>query len=174
MSSYTITESNTFNVTHARHITARIASDLARLTSFYPTELTNERILAFQDEATEYLKAGYLDSVVYGFRKESEDYWGVKSSEWVLALKYVVENGDLSGGSSAPGGILPGIDVESSNFHSFLSPNYSFYLLDDNSKKRFEDNLPLQRGEGRAPTANWRQDRAYGQGGKHVDRYITY
>ena len=33
--SYTVTESTTFTVTHARHIAAKVATDLKRLQRFY-------------------------------------------------------------------------------------------------------------------------------------------
>lgn len=168
----TLTESTTFTRTHARHITARIAADLARLTAFYPTELTESRIKQFQEEAIEYLKAGYLESVTYGFRREGADWIGDPYVEWVLALKYVVNDGDLEGGSSAPGGIKPNADVTGAKFHSFLVPNSSFNQLSQVSQDAFDQSLPIYRASGEAPEGNFHQDRAYGQGGRYVNRFI--
>lgn len=174
MSSYTntLTESTAFTRVHARHITARIAADLARLTAFYPTRLTELRINQFQEEAIEYLKAGYLESVTFGFRKVDTDYFGDTNIEWVLALKYVVNDGELDGGSSSPGGIQPGIDIEDAKFYSFLVTNYKFSQLSPEIKDEFEKTLPIFRGTGKEPGGSFRQDRAYGQGGRYVNRLI--
>jgi len=174
MSSYatTLSESTTFTITHARHITARIAADLSRLTSFYPTELSENRIKQFQEEATEYLRAGYLESVTFGFRKTVTDYFDNSHEEWVLALKYVVRDGELSGGSESPGGIRPGINIGNAGFKSYLIQNDNFFNLSLEQRNAFKRGLPIQRTGSDEPKGAWSQDRAYGQGSRHVNRYI--
>lgn len=167
------TASTTFTRSHAKHISARIAADLARMTAFYPTGLTDQRIIDFQNEAIEYLCAGYLETVTYGFKKETEDWYGDKQEEWVLALKYVVRDGDLEGGSSTPGGIKPGIDIAGTSFCSFLIQNSKYFDLGQASREKFKQSLPIVRTAGEEPNASWRKDRAYGQGGRYVDRLTT-
>ncbi len=167
----TVTESTTFSLANARHISARIATDLSRLTSFYPTKLTELRISQFQEEATLYLKAGYLKSVTYGFRKEESNWMGDTSYEWVLALKYVANEGEFEGGSSIPGGIKPGTDVSGTHFYSYLVLNSKFFELDQTAQDAFENTLPINRSNGKEPVGTWRQDLVYGQGGRYMNRF---
>ena len=65
--SYSFTESRTFTVTHARHMAAKVATDLKRMQRFYgqPGDAT---IADYEEEVIELLKGGYLRTVAYGFR----------------------------------------------------------------------------------------------------------
>ena len=65
--SYTVTDTTTFTRTHARHIAAKIATDLKRMQRFYG-EPSNSQIADYESEAVEFLKEGLLDTVTYGFR----------------------------------------------------------------------------------------------------------
>lgn len=66
--SYSYTESRTFTVTHARHMAAKVATDLKRMQRFYGKP-SDENIADYESEATEMLRAGYLDTVTYGFKR---------------------------------------------------------------------------------------------------------
>ena len=57
--SYSYTETATFTVTHARHMAAKVATDLKRMQRFYGSP-SDERIAQFEAEATELIRAGYL------------------------------------------------------------------------------------------------------------------
>ncbi len=67
-SSYTFSASTTFTITHARHITAKVATDLKRVQRFYGKP-TNAQIADYEQELTELLKGGYVDWVAYGFQR---------------------------------------------------------------------------------------------------------
>lgn len=174
MSTFTTTASETFTVTHARHISARIKTDLKRLTMLYPTNLTEQRIEDFHTEALEHLRHGYLESVTYGFRSETENLLGFKYIQWVLALKYVLVDGELDGGSDSPGGIQPGKDLAGIPFYSYLTRTQKYWNLTESERASFLSTLPIRRVGSEEPSANWTQDRAYGKGGIYVNRLISY
>ena len=69
---YSVTDTITFNRTHAVHIAAKVAADLKRMQRFYGAP-SDEWIESFEAESGELLKGGYLGTVTYGFR--SNGYW---------------------------------------------------------------------------------------------------
>ena len=87
--SFTLSDSITFTETHARHIAAKLATDLKRMQRFYgsPTDL---KISQFELEIIELLKKGYLDTVTYGFRRDGNYI--------EPTLRYTAR--DLAGGAS--------------------------------------------------------------------------
>ena len=54
--SYTFSETATFTITHARHIAAKVATDLKRMQRFYG-EPSDIRIKNYETEVIELLKA---------------------------------------------------------------------------------------------------------------------
>ena len=88
--SYSYTESRTFTVTHARHMAAKVATDLKRMQRFYGKP-SDENIADYESEATEMLRAGYLDTVTYGFKRDGK---------WIEpTLRYTAR--DLAGASAS-------------------------------------------------------------------------
>lgn len=66
-SSYT--DSTTFTYTHARHLGAKVATDLKRMQRMYAYP-TDASIAQYEAEIIELLRHGYLDKVTYGFRRD--------------------------------------------------------------------------------------------------------
>lgn len=101
--SFSYTESSTFTVTHARHMAAKVATDLKRMQRFYGSP-SDSKIAEFEAEATEMLKAGYLETVTYGFKRDGN---------WVEpTLRYTAR--DLAGTAANdddPGRVRPGADI---------------------------------------------------------------
>src|SRR5262245_46466641 len=62
--SYTISESESFTVTHARHIAAKVATDLKRMQRLYGIP-GDAGIAEYEAEIIQFLKAGYLGTVWY-------------------------------------------------------------------------------------------------------------
>ena len=98
--SYTISETTTFTITHARHIAAKVATDLKRMQRFYGNP-SDTRISDYETEVIALLKAGYLGTVAYGFRR---------NDNWIEpTLKYTAQ--ELAEGSASdddPGQIRHG------------------------------------------------------------------
>jgi hypothetical protein len=164
MSSYSFTESTTFTITHARHMAAKIATDLKRMQRFYGHPY-DWQIAEFEGEAAAMLKAGYLQDVTYGFQR---------NGQWIEpTLKYTAK--DLAGGAASdddPGRVLPGKDVSSAVFGSFLNYTAAYFLLPERDRNNFKETLPMQRTTASEPTVNGylMSDRTYSAGGRALDR----
>lgn len=163
-SSFTITEATTFTVTHARHMAAKVATDLKRLQRFYgqPSDIS---IADFEAEVIELLKAGYLGTVTYGYRR---------NDRWIEpTLRYTAR--DLDSGNANdddPGRIRPGADVGGASFYSYLTYSVAWDKLSDAERESFKRRLPFQRGGAPEPAIDGylTDDRTYSSGGRALNR----
>lgn len=164
MSSYSYSESITFTVTHARHMAAKIATDLKRIQRFYGRP-SDQEITRYEEEAVALMKAGYLHAVTYGFKR---------NGSWIEpTLKYSAR--DLAGSSANdddPGKIRPGKDVSGAAFTSFLTYSDAYFNLTQSERAAFEGSLPVHRTTGTEPPVNGylESDRTYSAGGRALDR----
>lgn len=162
--SYTYAETTSFTATHAKHIAAKVATDLKRMQRFYG-QPSDDAIANYEAEVIELLKEGYLETVTYG-------YW--RDGSWIEpTLRYTAR--DLAGASANdddPGRIRPGADVSGASFYSYLTYNTAWFSLSDAEKEAFKKRLPFQRRS--APEPNVRgylsHDRTYSSGGRALDR----
>ncbi|WP_426030844.1 hypothetical protein [Caulobacter sp. DWP3-1-3b2] len=163
-SSYSITESSTFTVTHARHMAAKVATDLKRMQRFYGKP-TDERIAQFEAEVVELLKAGYLGTVSYGFKR---------NDQWIEpTLRYTAK--DLMGASSGdddPGKMRASANVDGATFHSYLTYSSAYHALASADQASFEARLPFSRSNAAEPSVNGYliDDRTYSSGGRALNR----
>lgn len=162
--SYTLSEATTFTVTHARHMAARVATDLKRVQRFYGSP-SDSKIAMYEAEVTELLKAGYLGTVTYGFKRDGK---------WIdPTLRYTAR--DLAGGSANdddPGRVRPGANIIGASFSSFLTYSSVWDRLSDAEWQSFKQRLPFQRGDGPEPGVSgyFAADRTYSAGGRALDR----
>ncbi len=162
--SYSYTESSTFTVTHARHVAAKVATDLKRVQRFYGSP-SNADIANYEAEVTEFLKAGYLGTVTYGFRRDGN---------WVEpTLRYTAR--DLAGGSANdddPGRVRASANVSGATFYSYLTYSAAWDQLTQTQKDAFKKQLPFQRGGAPEPgiTGYLADDRTYSSGGRALNR----
>lgn len=160
--SYSITEA--FTRTHARHIAAKVATDLKRMQRFYGQPHDNW-IAAFEAEAIEFLKEGLLDNVSYGF-------W--RNGNWIEpTLTYTAR--DLMGiaaNDDDPGRVRPGAQISGASFHSYLTYSHKWDQLSREQQKEFAKSLPFQRTVGVEPGINgsWSPDLTYSSGGRALER----
>jgi hypothetical protein len=161
--SFTATESKTFTLTNARHLAAKIATDLKRLQRLYG-HITDERITQFEGEATELLRQGYLESVTYGFKRDGS---------WIEpTLRYTANelaNGDVD---DDPGRIRPGMDVNGATFHSYLTYTTTWWSLTPDQRAVVEKQLPVQRTTQPEPQVKgyFADDKTYSSGGRSLGR----
>lgn len=160
--SHTVTETKTFTVTHAKHIAAKVATDLKRMQRFYG-QPSDTKIEEFEAEIVEFLKHGYLDKVTYGFKKHEN---------WIEpSLVYTAK--ELSDSNSDdPGKIRPGKDISGANFYSFLEYSATWFSLPVSEKQSFEQTLPFSRSTADTPgiSGYLEDDRTYSSGGKSLSR----
>ena len=165
MSTYTYAETATFTITHARHMAAKVATDLKRIQRFYSMP-SDTHIGEFEEELALLMKAGYVASVTYGFKK---------NNQWIApTLRYSAR--DLMAGATAndddPGRILPGADISGAGFCSYLIHNDRWHALSEKERAEFERGLPFQRSGAPEPTVSGslQTDRTYSAGGRALER----
>lgn len=160
--SYTTSQTQSFTVTHAKHIAAKVATDLKRMQRFYG-QPSDARIEEFEAEVIEYLKHGYLRKVTYGFKKDNN---------WIEPT-LVYEAKDLDDAQNDdPGKIRPGRDITGAFFYSFLEYSGDWSQLSVGDKEAFEQTLPFTRTTANTPGINGylENDRTYASGGKALSR----
>ena len=162
--SYSYAESSTFTVTHARHMAAKVATDLKRMQRFYGHP-SDTRIAEFETEAVELIKAGYLGTVTYGFQRDGN---------WIEPMLRYTARG-LAGDSANdddPGRVRPSADVSGAVFKSYLTYSTAWYQLTPAQQAAFEATLPMSRNGAAEPgiTGYLANDRTYSSGGRALDR----
>lgn len=164
MSTYTASQSNTFTVTHARHMAAKVAADLKRIQRLYG-QPSDHAITTYESEVIELLKAGYLGTVTYGYQRDGQ---------WIEpTLRYSAK--DLAGADGYgddPGKVRPGKNVADATFYSYLTYSAAWAGLSAEQQAAFKRSLPLQRGGAAEPTVDGylESDLTYSAGGKALDR----
>ena len=164
MSTYTITESATFTVTHARHMAAKISADLKRMQRFYGHP-SDEDIVNYESEAIELLKAGYFGTLTVGF---------LRGGQWIEpTLRYTAR--DLAGmaaNDDDPGRVFPGRDISGATFHNYLTYSAAWNLLAESEKDAFKRRMPFYRTGMAQPTVNGYMvdDKMYSAGGRALNR----
>lgn len=162
-SSYSYTESTTFTVTHARHMAAKVATDLKRMQRFYG-QPSDAEIANYETEVIELLKAGYLRTVSYGFRKNGQFI--------EPTLRYTAR--DLADGANDddPGKLRASADIAGASFYSYLTYNAAWDRLTSAEKDAFKTRMPFYRGGADEPGVNGYliDDRTYSSGGRALTR----
>jgi len=162
--SFTESVSTSFTVTHARHMAAKVATDLKRLQRLYGGP-SDQAIADYETEITELIKAGYLGVVTYGFRRDGK---------WIEpTLRYSAR--DLVGfaaNDDDPGRIRPGADITNASFYSYLTYSAAWDMLSAGEREAFESRLPFRRGGAPEPAVNGylSNDLTYSSGGRALDR----
>lgn len=163
-SSYSLTEVLTFTTTNARHMASKVSADLKRMQRFYGSPNDN-KIAEFESELTAFIKAGYLGTVTYGFKRDGK---------WIEpTVKY--EAHDLYGSSGSdddPGKVRPGLDISGASFSSYLTYSSSWNQLTYDEQLEFERDLPFKRQGAPEPQINGTisRDLTYSSGGRALNR----
>lgn len=166
--SSTFTTSKTFTITHARYVTSKVAADLRQLQLFYGGP-SDDRIVAFAEEAAILLRDGYLERVDYGFKRP--DAYGADC--WVLLLRYTARNGTLT--DDHAGRVPPGVDLSGARFSSFLTHSRKFLDLPVAEQARIEADLPISRtaaNEAGFVVGTWGGQRTYSSSDQGLGRSV--
>lgn len=162
--SFTASETSSFTITHARHIAAKVATDLKRLQRFYGSP-SDSSINAYEEEITTLIKENAVSSVTYGFKR---------NDKWIEpTLRYTAQ--DLTGATGSdddPGRVRPGRSIEGAVFHSYLTYTDSWYRLTDSQREAIRKTLPFTRTGAAEPGIDGYldQDRTYSAGGRALSR----
>lgn len=162
--SYTITDSQSFTATYARHMAAKVATDLKRMQRLYRSP-SDTSIASYEAEITEFMKAGYLGTVWYGYRRDGN---------WIEpTLRYTAR--DLVGATANdddPGRVRPGADIAGASFYSYLTYGGAWNNTTAAERAAFEKRLPFQRNGAPEPGVSgyMSDDRTYSAGGRALNR----
>lgn len=164
MSSFTISDSITFTVTHARHLASKVSADLKRMQRFYG-EPSDFSIAQYEEELIELLKAGYLGTLTVGYKK---------NGTWIEpTLRYTArELGDMQSAEDDPGKIRPGANITGATFYSYLTYSSKWDGLSWEAKDAFKKRMPYYRGGAGEPGVSGylESDRTYSSGGRALNR----
>jgi hypothetical protein len=162
MSSFTLSDS--FSITHARHLAAKVATDLKRLQRFYDSP-SDTSISAYEAELIEVLRAGYLDVATYGFRRNGE--W-IEPTIFYSARELAADLGR----DDHPGRIPTDANVAGATFCTYMTYNSAWYALGENERVAFKKALPFERsGAPEPPVSGYTvTDRTYAAGGRALER----
>ena len=165
--SITTTGSVTFTETHARHMAAKVSADLKRVQRFYGNP-NDDSIAAYETELIAMMKAGYLGTVSYGFRRDGA---------WIEpTLRYTAH--DLAGASANdddPGRIRTGADITGASFYSYMTYSPAWGFLTTAQQDAFKGTLPFIRGGAPEPAINGylSDDKTYSAGGRSLNRAVV-
>ncbi|HVM78157.1 MAG TPA: hypothetical protein VMU06_04020 [Stellaceae bacterium] len=164
MSTYSITDSETFTLAHARKIASKVATDLLRFQSLYGSP-SNEWIDKYEAEIVEFLRHDVVESLEYGFKRDGK---------WTEAVvRYRALPGGTLVADDDPGKIKPRLDVSGASFTSFLTHNSKWSSLTQAERDAIENACPFKRVSGTAPPLEagyWADDLNYVAGGRGLGR----
>lgn len=161
--SYSYTQNQTFTITNAKYLASKVAADLKRIQRFYSSP-SDDLIRRYEEEVTLLLKAGYLEKVAYGFKKDGQ---------WIEpTLIYKAEEIFGNGIDDDPGRIKPGANVSGAFFTSYLNYSNKWFNTSLSEREKFEHSLPISRSTGSEPSINGtlNNDRHYFSGGSSLNR----
>lgn len=163
-SSYTVSTTSSFTITHAKKIASKLAADLMRMHRLYDAP-TRTAITEYEDEMVQLLKGDYLESVKYGFQRDGkwiEPTLEYRSSD---AFGLVYDDDD-------PGRVPRNKDVSGASFHSFLNYNSNWWNLSADERSSFKGGLPFQRttGDDAGYSGYFDGDKSYTAGGRSLSR----
>ena len=162
--SFTVSETSSFTITHARNMAAKVATDLMRMQRLYGKP-TGGEIGQYEAEIASFLKGGYLKTVIYGYKREGK---------WIEpTLRYTAQ--ELAGSTANdddPGRVRPGANIVGANFATYMTYSSSWYKLTEAEREAFRKTLPFTRNGAPEPAVNgyFSDDRVYSSGGRALNR----
>jgi hypothetical protein len=159
----TYTFSETFSLTDARRLAAKVTADMHQCQRMYG-HLTATQIENYQQELTVLLHGGYVKSYEFGFK--------TKDRRRVVSWFYTVgPSGDLQGGRS--GGLYATANVSAAFMFNFLTHSSKWFALSKSEREKIEASFAVQRTDGSPPqdgSGYWDSSRHYTSGGVAVTR----
>jgi hypothetical protein len=163
--SFTRTETETFNLSHAKHLASKVAADLYRCQARYGKP-TVPGVMEYEQELVALLHGRYVERYEFGFRKDGKT---------LFCCRYnVAADGSLVADDNA-GKIPSGMDTTSADFYNFLWFNSSWSSLSGVDRAKVQVNLPFSRTDGPAPAYGmglWVADKSYSSGGVALSRLV--
>jgi hypothetical protein len=162
--SFSVSDSESFTVAHAKRIASKVATDLLRFQTLYGSP-TTQWIDDYERELVEMLKRDVVGYVEYGFKRDGK---------WTeAAVRYKALPGGTLVTDDDPGKIRPRLNVAGAPFTSFMSCNSNRWSKTQAERDAIKQSCPFQRTSGSAPAleaGNWTDDLNYVAGGRGLGR----
>jgi hypothetical protein len=162
--SYAVTDTETFTLTHAKRIASKVATDLLRFQSLYGSP-SDQWINNYEAELIQMLQHDAIRYVEYGFRRDGK---------WTeAAVRYNALPGGTLVADDDPGKIRPRLDVANASFTSFMSYSDKWWAKTQTERDAIKQACPFQRSAGEAPAleaGSWSSDLNYVAGGRGLGR----
>lgn len=160
--SYTYTTSDTFTLTNAKKLAAKVTADMHQCRRFYgdPTEAD---VSAYNAELVVMLAGGYVSSYEFGYKSADQ-----RVVSWYYTVTAV---GDLDGGRS--GGLYATAHVGGASWFNFISTSQAWSDLTEAGRNAVRAKHSISRVTGEPPcdgSGRWVCDRAYVSGSVAVQR----
>lgn len=157
--------SETFTLTHARHLASKVVADMYQCHRFYG-EPSESMIPRYQDELIVMLAGRYVKDYEFGFKHNGQR---------VVSWQYrVTASGDLVGGSDdRSGGIYARASVAGAVFFNFMNYTSAWYALTEAQQASVKAQHPVSRSTGTLPddgAGYWETERRYSSGGVEIAR----
>lgn len=160
--SYTYTTSESFTLTNAKKLAAKVTADMHQCRRLYgdPTEADVD---AYNGELVGMLTGHHVSSYEFGYQKGDK-----RIVSWFYT---VTAAGDLEGGRS--GGLYAKADITGALWFNFMTTNFSWSALSEVERDKVRAQHSIRRVIGDPPadgSGRWVSDRTYVSGGVAVQR----
>ena len=161
--SSTFTTTATFTRTHAKHLAAKVITDLYQCHLHYDRPSADD-IPDYESELIEMLANEYVEMYEFGFKKNDKR---------VLSWRYKIgKDGGLHGDADA-GGVYAKAALSGATYFNFMSYSPKWSKLTAAQWASFKSGLAIQRSSGSLPgdgEGYWQADHGYNAGGVRVER----
>lgn len=162
--SMTYTRSISFTITHARHLSSKVAADMHLCAAYYDRPSTLN-IPDYAEELAILLRDGYVATYEFGFKKNGARY---------LSWRYVVQSDGTLTSDDRAGKLLSTYDVSDASYFNYLTHSNKWLELPFSERERIEKTLPFRRTSGDPPVDGYgywtSNDRHYYSGGIGLGR----
>jgi hypothetical protein len=158
----TVTE--TFTLTHAKYLAAKVTADMKRCQQRYGRPSDNN-INDYGTELAILLRDGYVSEYEFGYKRHDD--------ERIVSWRYVVDGSGNITADERPGNICGNINITGALFFNYLTKSATWCRLDDTSRRRIEGDLPVQRVSANPPKDSlgyWVSDKTYASTGVSLSR----
>ncbi|MBL0871435.1 MAG: hypothetical protein IBJ18_12755 [Phycisphaerales bacterium] len=159
------TSTSTFTTSDARRVGGKVVADLRQMQMAYGSPSDRE-IENYLGELVTLLSDGYLDTVMYGFKKDGA---------WLPAtLRYTALSLGTTGEGDRSGTVKRGVETAGAHFTSYLTYSQKWWSLTEEARTQYKAGLPIRRVSGEEPNApgGWIEDKSYISGSGGVRRSV--
>jgi hypothetical protein len=139
--SYSTTRSESFTITHARHLSSKVAADLQICSRYYGNP-SSDVIDDYSEELAQMLRFGYVSRYEFGYKKDEKR---------VVCWTYEVNSSGGITSDDRSGKLHSTADIAGAVFYNFMWYTPKWVALPESEKSSFKKGLPISRSSGSPP-----------------------